>query len=198
MDSMHYTDWALGRFFEQARKEPYFKDTVFILLADHTAGSVLRGSRERHRIPLLVYAPGRIKPSRVSRTASQLDVLPTALELAGIGGEHHSFGSTLIRGAEGEGAAFLDDGGYWGWIRGERLLLADSHQARGLFRHRADPQEAHDLLASEPAVAARMQKELYSFVQVSKTLVKANRLSGPSFPRRPGSPAHSRTDPAGN
>lgn len=174
LDTIRYSDDALGRFFAAARREPYFKDTVFVLVADHTGGSDLRGLRERAWIPILLYAPGRIPPGRDARVASQLDLLPTLLELAGVCPMHHAFGRSLL--APAPGAAYADLFGLLAWFRGDRILFADMEGARGLYRLGGEPPEGKDLTQSEAGTAGTMLGELRAFVQLSRTLLRENRL----------------------
>ncbi len=96
-NSARYADYALGRFFEQARREPYFEHTVFLLAADHPMR--VRGNGlvpvEQYRIVALLLAPG-LKPRRYEKLASQLDLLPTALGLLGLDTEHPMIGRDLL------------------------------------------------------------------------------------------------------
>jgi len=78
-----YADYAIGRFLAEAQKETWFKDTVFIFVADHCAASA--GKSEipvrNYEIPLLIYSPAHVKPGRVDTIASQIDIAPTVLGL---------------------------------------------------------------------------------------------------------------------
>lgn len=96
--AVKYTDWALGEFIRQARERPWFKDTVFVILADHTAGG--RGktdlSIENFHIPLLIWSPGNIQPSKIDTLASQIDVGPTLLDLLNFSYRSRFFGHDII------------------------------------------------------------------------------------------------------
>lgn len=76
-----YADYAVGRFIEEAKKKPWFKDTVFVFVADHTAGA--SGKVElatiKYHIPLIVYAPGFIQQRTYDKVASQIDIAPIIL-----------------------------------------------------------------------------------------------------------------------
>lgn len=80
-----YSDYALGRFLDEARRHKWFDNTVFLIVADHCASSA--GSTELplsgYHIPAVVYAPGRIEPRMVGHTVSQIDLMPTLLALLG-------------------------------------------------------------------------------------------------------------------
>ncbi|WP_373085393.1 LTA synthase family protein [Sneathiella sp.] len=82
---VRYADFAIGRFLEEAKKEPWFEDTVFIFVADHTAGAAGKSSLppSRYHIPAMFYAPALIKPRDVSKVASQIDLPVTLLSVLG-------------------------------------------------------------------------------------------------------------------
>ena len=99
--AVKYTDWAIGDFIERARSKPWFANTVFVILADHTASG--RGKTdlpvEQFRIPMIVYSPGNIAPTRIDTLASQIDVGPTVLALLNFSYRSYFFGQDII--AEG-------------------------------------------------------------------------------------------------
>jgi len=77
-----YTDYSIKLFFKLAEKQPWYHNTVFVIVADHCASSA--GSTElpldRYRIPALIFAPdGSIKPQKFTRLTSQIDLMPTLL-----------------------------------------------------------------------------------------------------------------------
>lgn len=107
--AVKYTDWALGDFIERARRQPWFDDTVFVILADHTASG--RGKTdlpiENFHIPLIFYAPKLIEPQRIDTLASQIDVGPTLLALLNFSYRSHFFGQDIIREGPKHQRAFL-------------------------------------------------------------------------------------------
>ena len=90
--AVKYTDYAIGRFFQQAVQKPWFDDTVFVIVADHCASSAGKTSipLEGYHIPAMIYAPGFIEPARVSKVCSQIDLMPTLFSLL-----HFSYDSKL-------------------------------------------------------------------------------------------------------
>jgi len=79
--AIKYTDYAIGQFLQQAQQKKWFSNTIFIIVADHQAGSA--GKRalpiKRYHIPLWIYGPGQLKPEIISDLASQIDIAPTIL-----------------------------------------------------------------------------------------------------------------------
>jgi choline-sulfatase len=87
--AMSYVDDQIGSLVTTLQQAALHSNTVVVVLADH--GDMLgeRGLWYKMnffeaacRIPLIVHAPGRFAPRRVSGSASLLDLLPTFAELA--------------------------------------------------------------------------------------------------------------------
>ncbi len=93
-----YTDYAINEFLNNARKKPWFKDTIFIFLADHNGGSAGKTSLPlwRYKIPLIVYAPAIIKPQTVSKISSQIDLAPTLFALMGWSYKSKFYGRNIL------------------------------------------------------------------------------------------------------
>ena len=94
-----YTDYALKLFFELAKKESWFKDTVFVIVADHCASSAGRTELplDRYRIPCLIYADF-LEAKRVDTLASQIDVMPTVMGLLNFSYESKFLGQDIFSG----------------------------------------------------------------------------------------------------
>ncbi|MDD5862385.1 MAG: LTA synthase family protein [Prevotella sp.] len=81
--AVKYTDYAIGRFLRQAKEKSWFRNTVFVIIADHCASSAGKTSIpvEKYHIPCLIYSPGFIVPTAFKKTCSQIDVMPTLLSM---------------------------------------------------------------------------------------------------------------------
>jgi phosphoglycerol transferase MdoB-like AlkP superfamily enzyme len=93
-----YTDFAIGQFIEKARQHPWFDDTVFVIIADHTHNG--RGKQElpiaNYHIPMIIYAPKHVAPSRVDTITSQIDVAPTLLGMLNMSYRSRFFGHDVL------------------------------------------------------------------------------------------------------
>lgn len=74
-----YTDYALRKFFEMAKKQSWYSNTVFVIISDHCASSAGKTElpMDKYRIPAMVFSEGFIKPQKFSTLMSQIDVMPT-------------------------------------------------------------------------------------------------------------------------
>jgi phosphoglycerol transferase MdoB-like AlkP superfamily enzyme len=96
--AVKYTDYAIGQFIKVAKTKPWFKDTLFVIVADHCA-SVAGKSKlpvAKYHIPLFFYAPDLLPAGHYSRVASQIDIVPTLLDVLGIKGAEHFYGQSMF------------------------------------------------------------------------------------------------------
>ncbi|WP_078121798.1 LTA synthase family protein [Thiosocius teredinicola] len=107
LTAQRYSDWALGRFFDQVKNQPWYQDTVFVVVGDH-GFSVAQQLSEidllRFRVPMLILGPGiRETYGAVNHTvASQTDVVPTVVSLLGEPFVHQCWGRDLLALPQGD------------------------------------------------------------------------------------------------
>jgi phosphoglycerol transferase MdoB-like AlkP superfamily enzyme len=82
--AVKYTDYAIGKFLRDAEAKPWFRDTVFVIVADHCASVAGKAALpvESYHIPLIIFSPGgHIPVGTVKELMSQVDYAPTLLGL---------------------------------------------------------------------------------------------------------------------
>lgn len=128
-----YADYALGEFFRQARKEAYFDNTVFLIVADHGVEIRARGliPAAKYHIPALIIAPDT-QAQRINKLASQIDLPPTVLGLLGITTHHPMPGRNLLTlPAEIPGRAIYHLGSTYAYqVEDQVLIQTPDHPAR--------------------------------------------------------------------
>lgn len=85
-NAMKYADFSIGKFFELAKKEAYYKNTIFVVIADHntrTYGKNLVPVNKFH-IPALIIGTNVPKGKKYTELCSQIDIAPTLLDIAGM------------------------------------------------------------------------------------------------------------------
>ncbi len=96
-NAIKYADFAIGKFFELAKKEAYYKDTVFVVVADHNVrvyGDDIVPIKMFH-IPAVIVADG-MKNMTYDKQTSQPDVLATALDLVGLDLSYPILGQSIF------------------------------------------------------------------------------------------------------
>jgi phosphoglycerol transferase MdoB-like AlkP superfamily enzyme len=101
---VYYTDWAVGRFMERMRAKPYFENTIFVFVSDHSiwlfpSDPELESVQKQEayfRMPLIIYAPELIEPAVVEAVGSQVDFAPTMLHLLGVRERNAFVGRSLL------------------------------------------------------------------------------------------------------
>jgi len=93
-----YTDYAIHNFLEKAKSKPWFKNTIFVIVADHNGGSAGKEALPlwRYKIPLIVYAPDIIKPKVVGKLASQIDTMPTLFSMMNWNYDSQFYGNDIL------------------------------------------------------------------------------------------------------
>lgn len=93
-----YADYAIGKFVEDAKSKPWFDNTVFVFIADHTAGAAGKDeiNLEGHHIPFIIYAPKLVSSQRIDTPISQIDALPTILGLLNFNYESRFYGQDAL------------------------------------------------------------------------------------------------------
>lgn len=123
--AVKYSDWAVGRFIEQARTRPWFKDTLFVLVADHCASSKGRTSLppENYHIPAILYSPAHLAPHADTRLASQIDIVPTVLDLLGLPEQAKFMGRSVLHAYPDAGRAFIATYQKLGYLTPDQLVV---------------------------------------------------------------------------
>ena len=175
--SVLYSDTALRRFFEIVRTAPWYRETLFVVTADHTA----RRERERDRVSVFevpivfVAGDGSLRGVREG-VLQQIDVGPTVLDWLGYDAPYLAFGKSALRDEGPRHAVMLLDGLYQ-ILDGERLLLHDGEAPIGLYAYGPGADGRRDLRASEPERARRLARQLEAILQAHDRGMLANRLS---------------------
>lgn len=157
-----YTDYALGQFFAEASKQPWFKNTVFLVTADHCASSAGRTEIPLHKyhIPALIYAPDFVQPGQVGGIVSQIDLMPTLLSLLNMNYDSHFFGRSVFE-EDYVNRAFIATYQDLGYLEDDTFTILSPVRRVEQYRvvptadnpHHLEPLEGKDQAQIERAVA---------------------------------------------
>jgi phosphoglycerol transferase MdoB-like AlkP superfamily enzyme len=149
-NSVRYADWAIGQFFARAKQSPYWKNTVFLIVADHDSrvfGAALVPVNHFH-IPALILG-GQVPARRDDRIVSQVDMAPTLLSLMGYSSVHPMLGADLT--VRDPNRAIMQYGDNYGYLKGNQLLVLQPAKAPAQFTY--DGKDGLTPAAVDPALS---------------------------------------------
>ncbi|MFI8384078.1 LTA synthase family protein [Pseudomonas sp. NPDC079086] len=181
LTAMRYSDWALGQFFEKARKAPYFKDTMFVIVGDHGFGSPEQLSDidlYRFHVPLLVIAPGVQEQfgTRNDIAGTQLDIVPTIMGRLGGPVQQQCWGRDLLAlDSTDPGIGVIKPSGSdqtVALVSGSNLLIQPRDGAPRLYDYKL-----HENAGIQPTDNAALQDHLLSRLQAFLQVATQSLLS---------------------
>jgi phosphoglycerol transferase MdoB-like AlkP superfamily enzyme len=123
--AVKYTDYAVGKFIDAATKKPWFNNTIFVIVADHCAGSAGKTDLpiERYRIPCFIYSPSNITPKVEDRLTSQIDLAPTLLGLLNMSYKTRFMGYDMNKVKSGKERVFVSTYQDLGYLKNDTLVI---------------------------------------------------------------------------
>lgn len=136
-----YCDYAIGEFIRKASEKPWYKNTLFVIIADHCAGSA--GQAElpfmEYQIPLIIYNPELVRPLKIDKLCSQIDAAPTLLGVMNWSYNSKFFGKDILKMAPEEERAFISNYQKLGYIKNNRLSILSTQQK--ITHYKIDPEK---------------------------------------------------------
>ncbi len=166
---VRYTDMALRKFFEAASKQPWYENTVFVLVADHTNQNThpyYKTDQGLYSIPIIFYTPDGSLETGVKQgvIAQQIDVLPTLMGILGYDKPYIAFGCDLLHTPAAQTWAFNYNNGVYQYFKGDFLLQFDGQKTKALYRFKTDPLLKQNLADKLP-IQSQLENELKSLIQ---------------------------------
>ncbi|WP_332452719.1 LTA synthase family protein [Chryseobacterium aquaticum] len=137
--AVKYTDYALGKFIEAAKTKPWFKNTVFVIVADHCASSAGKWeiNIHNHHIPAIIYNLPH-QQERIDRLTSQIDLMPTLFGYLGWSYNTSLYGKDINQTKQGDERAFLGNYRTLGMLKGNVFTQIDDRKAVKQFSVSSD------------------------------------------------------------
>lgn len=128
--AVKYTDYALGKFIADAKTKPWFKNTVFVIVADHCASSAGKWeiNIDRHHIPAIIYNLPEQQPTRIDRLTSQIDLMPTLFGYLGWNYNTSLYGKDINQTKVGDERAFIGNYRTLGMLKGNIFTQIDDRK----------------------------------------------------------------------
>jgi len=177
--AVQYMDYAMKNFFNKASKMPWFKNTIFIITADHCSQTYLpeyNNDLGRYAIPIIFYEPGNESNKALDSTLTQqIDIVPRILRRLKYSGKIVSFGND----PQTKKHPFVVNynNGAWNFIQDDYLLLFQNEKPVAFYNYKKDPMLKNNLIKNPPAVIKNMQRRLKAFIQQYKNRLINNTLT---------------------
>lgn len=133
--AVKYTDYAIGKFIREAKFKPWFKNTLFVIVADHCASSAGKVELpvEKYHIPMIMYAPAYIKPGKFEKLVAQIDIGPSILGLLNFSYQSKFFGQDVFKMKDEQQRAFISTYQSLGYIKNNKLVILDPNKKISTF-----------------------------------------------------------------
>lgn len=160
--AVKYTDYAIGKFIRDAKTRPWFRDTLFVFVADHCA-SVAGKTKlpvRNYRIPLIMYSPGNLLPGVFKPMISQIDLVPSLIDALGLRGSTLFFGRSVFGNEPWIERAFISNYQELGYLRNHKLTVLMPKRRAQAFD--VDP---HTLESRPAAIDDQLLEEAIAYYQ---------------------------------
>ncbi|WP_447769489.1 LTA synthase family protein [Sphingobacterium faecium] len=173
-----YTDNALRQFFKTAATMPWYRNTLFVICADHATVSALpeyQTAANSFAIPIILYTPGGELKGRSDKLAQQIDIMPTVLNYLHYDKPYFAFGFDALNPTK-ENFVVNNNAGIYNFYYKDYLLINDGRKNLSLHNLKEDRFMKQDLLKQTPLVLDTMQTKFKAFEQQYNNRMIENKL----------------------
>lgn len=167
-----YTDKALRTFFDKAKQSEWFKNTLFVITADHinqTNDERYMTAAGAYEVPIIFYSPDDNKPFAAgidsSTIAQQIDIMPTVLHSLNYDKAFIAFGQNLINIPAEKSFAVNYNNNIYQYFKGDYMLQFDGNNSTTLYNVREDKLLKNNIVKDLPTIVQQMESELKAIIQ---------------------------------
>lgn len=177
---IRYTDHSIRHFFNTARQQAWYKNTIFVITADHASSKTTHAEYNTElghfRIPILIYDPsGEMPVGKRKGIAQQIDIMPTILNYLGYDKPYIAFGKDLLDTPYEEMWAVNWDH-IPQFIKGDYLLQFNGTETTAIYAYRTDRLLRHNL-KGQIREEESLTNQLKAFIQSYMERMKADSVS---------------------
>ncbi|MDP4266094.1 MAG: LTA synthase family protein [Bacteroidota bacterium] len=177
--TIEYTDYSLKEFFKKASSMPWFKNTLFVITADHCSAEIkyseYRNADGFFKVPLIFYSPKENFSSMEYEIAQQTDIMPTVLGYLNYDKNYVAFGKNLFDPSTEKFAFNYLDNNYQ-LFSGDYLLLFDGNHTPELYNYKSDRSLKNNIYSKNPEIAEKMEIKIKAIIQQYNNRMRDNRL----------------------
>lgn len=177
-ETIGYTDASLRKFFEKAKQQDWYNNTLFVITADHTSPfgeGKYQNNIGKFRIPILFFDPSKPEfKGVIEKNFQQIDILPSILDYLKIKDDVVSFGKPFTS-DKNFVVTYIDN--IYNYINDDYYLAFDGNKSIGLYNFQKDPLLKNNLLQTEKQLATQMERFIKAYIQSFNQRLIDNRLT---------------------
>ncbi len=177
---VEYTDYALKKFFEKASKMPWYKNTLFVITADHVSSNIV--FPESHTtwglfsVPVIFFKPDNSLQEMDTSIAQQIDIMPSVLGHLNYNKPYVAFGRNVFDSTSTSFAFnYRDD--IYNLYEGDYLLMFDGKRTVSLYNFKQDKMLVSDLKKEKPDVVKKLELKIKAIIQQYNNRMVEDRLT---------------------
>jgi phosphoglycerol transferase MdoB-like AlkP superfamily enzyme len=178
--SIMYADYSLGEFFHTVKNMPWYKNTLFVITADHTSEGYYpyyQSDLGQYAIPLLFLKPGSELQGKGDVIAQQTDILPTVLNYLCYDKGYMAFGNNLFdRTTPANFFSIHYITGLYGLVKDGYYLEHNGSRCTGIFDIAKDPLQKNNLVAKKNPEMKKMETFIKAYIQQYNNRLIENRM----------------------
>ncbi|WP_310595027.1 sulfatase-like hydrolase/transferase [Flavobacterium sp.] len=173
-----YTDYALKQFFKAAKKEPWFNNTIFVLVGDH--GNTIfyddyKKEVNKNKVAMLIYKPNSKFVGEYKDYAQQIDLYPTILDMVGYDKPFRSWGRSLVGDSKITPFLIRYSANVYQFMSGNYICTFDGNKVIG-FYDKKDKDLKYNLISKRNAEMEVQELKCKAFIQDYMARVMDKRL----------------------
>ena len=171
--AVKYTDYAIGEFLKKAITQPWYNNTVIIIMSDHCANSAGRWELDvkNYHIPVfMINVPNQL-PQKISKVTSQIDVFPTLFSLLNWEYESNFFGKDALAIKPEDERAFIGNYRKLGYLKENKVMILDEQKNAHYYQWNANDNSLTSLPPN-----AKVERKSRSYYEVADDLYRTKGL----------------------
>lgn len=180
LEVVGYADYALQQFFEEAKKQPWYNNTLFILTADHPGPPLPNAEYYQEQIGahatwMILYKPNGQFKGATDMVVQQTDIMPTVLDYIGYNGNFMAFGNSVFDESAERYAYNFHTPDYL-LVNNHFALQFNGGNAIGLYEYKMDSAMNNNLLYEYPDITNAMEEKIKAIIQTHHHAIINNKL----------------------
>jgi len=175
--TIEYTDYALKRFFETVQSMPWYKNTLFVICADHTGTSAdpyYINKVGNNAIPIIYFKPDSDLKGKQTGITQQIDIMPSVLDYIHYNKPFFSFGKSIFDTASYFSLTY--NSGWYQLLEGDNMIQFDGKQTTEMYNYKTDSMLQNNVVGINKKLQAQMELKLKAIIQTYQQCLIKNKM----------------------